>query len=285
MIDVNAIDWNEAWKKPFTPDDSGKCPTSCGKRWSDPEKCRRFNDMVKEGNWEAASFRIQSMNIRPEYRVLDIGAGPGTLSVPLAGKVSEVTSVEPSEGMLTCLHENIEEFGITNITIVPKKWEEIVVKQDLSPPYDLVISSYSLAFPDLRDALLKMNEVSRRYVYIFWFADMISPWQRNYRDIWKRLFGIPPETGRKPNIIYNLLNQMGIYANVEVNLEEVSHYFSSMEEAVADQSTGLNLSTPEQEAILRSYLEERIIRDEDRYIIRERSPRCKIWWDKENSLI
>ncbi|MDD1728590.1 MAG: class I SAM-dependent methyltransferase [Methanospirillum sp.] len=284
MIDVNAIDWNEAWKKPFSPEDSGKGCTSCGKRWSDPEKCRRYNDMVKEDNWSAASYRMQSMDIKPDFRVLDIGAGPGTLSIPLAGVVKDVTSVEPSGGMLTCLRENTVESGISNITIVPKKWEDIVVEQDLTPPYDLVISSYSLAFPDLQEALQKMNDVSRKYVYIFWFADMMSPWQRNYLEIWEQLFGIPPETGRKPNIIYNLLNQMGIYANVEVNLEEISHRFSSVEEALEDQSTGLNLSTQEQRSLLKKYLEKKLIQEKNYCVIREKSPRCKIWWDKEQFL-
>lgn len=221
------------------------------------------------------------MNISSEYRILDIGAGPGTLALPLAGMVEDVTAVEPSECMRTCLNESIEEFGIRNITVVPKLWEDVDISQDLTPPYDIVVASYSLGFPDLREGLLKMAAASSSYVYIFWFADMISPWQKNYGPIWEELFDIPYKLYQKPNVIFNLLNQMGIYANVEVFREEQVQRFSDIDQAVEDQGAGLNLDTPEQYAVLRKYLETKLQSERGALVLRTVSPRAKIWWKKE----
>ncbi|WP_281174107.1 class I SAM-dependent methyltransferase [Methanolacinia paynteri] len=244
-------------------------------------RCRKFDKSAKEDNYRKSRARIRAMDISPGSRILDIGAGPGTLAVPLSRITREVTAIEPSPGMLTCLGENILEFGISNLKVIEKKWEDVDLSADLSAPYDIVVASYSLGVPDLKEALLKMNDASCRYVYIFWFADMQSPWRRNYADIWEDLFGVPARERRPPNIIFNLLNQMGIYASVEVEKEENYSYFQSIDEAVADQSSGLKLKSGEQVEILREYLSEKLVHEKNRYVLKGISYQAKIWWEKD----
>ena len=281
MIDITTIDWNEAWKKPEEGEKGKKLFISCADRWSEKERCERFNRSAKENNWQASRARIEGMNITPDARILDIGSGPGTLTIPLAGLVREVTAVEPSEYMRKCLHENIHEKGITNLTVIPKRWEDVDISKDLTPPYDVVVASYSLGFPDLREGLVKMAEVSSSYVYIFWFADMLSPWQKNYGEIWEQLYGIPLKKYQKPNIIFNLLHQMEIYANVGITKEEHVQKFLTLDEAVADQGSGLNLETPEQFTVLRNFLERKLSNENGIYTMRSSAPRAKIWWKKD----
>lgn len=279
MIDISEIDWNEAWKN-TGPNQKGNFVT-CIDRWSEEERCRKFDRTAKQGNYRGSQARIQAMNIIPGSRILDIGAGPGTLAIPLSRMVRHVTAVEPSPGMTACLKDNISNFGIRNIEIVQKKWEDVDPFSDLAPPYDVVVASYSLGVPDLKDALLKMNAVADRYVYIFWFADMQSPWRRNYGDIWEPLFGVPARKKRQPNIIFNLLNQLGIYASVEVSKEEHCSRFAGLEEAVSDQSEGLKLKTEEQVSILRDFLEERLQKEDGGYVLKSTLYQAKIWWEKE----
>lgn len=282
MLDVNTIDWNEAWKKPESEyKNCVKKMVSCSDRWLDPVRCKKFSDSIRENNFAASHGRITSIIYTPQSRILDIGAGPGTLALPFARLVSHVTAVEPSESMRSYILQGMGEFGIDNISIVPKLWEDVDISWDLSPPYDVVIASYSLGFPDLREGLLKMIAASSRYIYIFWFADMLSSWQRNYGGIWEDLFGIPISAYKKPNIIFNILHQMGIYANVEVTQEEQVQRFSGIDEAVSDQGAGLNLETEQQYAILRRFLLERLQPEDGGLVLRNVSPRAKIWWKKE----
>jgi SAM-dependent methyltransferase len=281
MTDIIDIDWNEAWKDPG-PERKGKEEfVTCLERWSDTDRCRKFDRMAKADNWKESRSRIHAMKITPESKVLDIGAGPGTLAVPLAKTVDHVTAVEPAPGMAECLNENIRLSGIQNIDVVQKKWEDVDLSTDLTCPYDIVVASYSLGVPDLREALLKMDAASGKYVYIFWFADMQSPWRRNYTEIWEPLFGVPGREKRKPNIIFNLLNQMGIYASVEVTREERVTVFSGIEEAVADQSAGLKLKNDEQVNVLRDFLTRKLQMENGRYVLKGVSYQAKIWWEKE----
>lgn len=281
MTDISEIDWNEAWKNPGTGRNGTAEFVTCIERWSDPERCRKFNRMAKADNWKQSWTRIHAMQITPESRVLDIGAGPGTLAVPLAGIVRHVTAVEPASGMADCLRVNIRESGIRNIDVLQKKWEDVDISTDLKCPYDVVAASYSLGVPDLKEALLKMDAASGKYVYIFWFADMQSPWRRNYGEIWEQLFGVPAREKQQPNIIFNLLNQIGIYANVEITKEERVTGFSTIEEAVTDQSAGLRLKTGEQESVLRDFLSRKLQPENGRYVLKGVSYQAKIWWEKE----
>ena len=82
-----------------------------------------------------------------------VSAGPGTLAIPFAEKAAHVTAVEPAEGMCSVMQEKMAEFGVKNITIVQKRWEDVDVARDLEPPYDVVIASFSLGMQDIRAAI------------------------------------------------------------------------------------------------------------------------------------
>ena len=280
MIDVSKIDWAEVWKEQGSESRKNRGFKTCVDRWSDLEQCRKFDRMAKKDDWKRSYEMIRRMDIYRGASVLDIGAGPGTLAIPLARMGCRVTAVEPSEGMAECLQNNMAAENLNNVRLVQKRWEDVEPEADLEPPNDVVVASYSLGFDDLKPALLKMDSVAGHYVYIFWFADMKSPWQQSYGEIWEKLYGVAPRASGQPNIVFNLLNQLGIFANVEVFQEEMTNRFASLDEAVADQSYGLNITTPAQEAVLREYLEKRLQADSGQYVLRTVSWRMKIWWKK-----
>jgi hypothetical protein len=191
-----------------------------------------------------------------------------------------VTAVEPSPGMVECLRDNVASESLDNVRIIPKRWEDVDIRTDLQATYDMVVASYSLGFDELKNALLKMDAVAGKFVYIFWFADMKSPWQQTYGEVWEKLYGVSPRASGMPNVVFNLLTQIGIFANVEVFQEEMVSRFGSLDEAVADQRYGLNLTTPGQETVLRDYLSKRLQEDGGQYVLRTVSWRMKIWWKK-----
>lgn len=61
---------------------------------------------------------------RPDATWLDIGAGGGRYTLPLALVSTKVIAIEPSEGMRGVLQSGMDEHGIENIEIRPLRWPE-----------------------------------------------------------------------------------------------------------------------------------------------------------------
>jgi len=109
---------------------------------------------------------LSSLHLRPDSRVLDIGAGPGTLAIPIFAKVSQVTTVEPSPGMMQVLQENLSGRRIKNVRCIQKRWEKVDPARELDSPYDAVVAAFSLDMTDIREAIQKMIQVCSGYVYL-----------------------------------------------------------------------------------------------------------------------
>ena len=59
---------------------------------------------------------------RPDESWLDIGARGGRYALPLALAVREVIAVDPSQGMLGVLRDEMAEHGIQNVRVVEGRW-------------------------------------------------------------------------------------------------------------------------------------------------------------------
>lgn len=230
---------------------------------------------------EITEKRIEGMKLSPDSRVLDIGAGPGTLAIPISQRVAHVTAVEPSEGMISVMQDNIKEYGIENIDPVHKDWESVDVESDLSAPYDVVFASYSLGMKDIRTSVQKMVDASSKYVYLYWFAGETS-WDMHSRKLWPFLHGSEYQPAPKCDVLYNVLYDMGIYPNVSVFPFEHVHRFATLDEAVEDFKSYYNASSDTQEAILRDYFEGVLEKDNGALVQRGWSTRVKMWWEKTN---
>ncbi|MEA1985158.1 MAG: class I SAM-dependent methyltransferase [Euryarchaeota archaeon] len=292
-MNTNTIDWNEVWKETMQLHDQLHGDAGDTDPWSTKENAQRFWNMSQQDGGKHVRKTIDSMTIGPDSRVLDIGAGPGTLVIPLAEQVSHVTAVEPSRGMAGVLQDNIEEYGLENITCVHKRWEDVTTA-DLDTPFDVIIASFSLHVPDIRDAIQKMVDVSVGHIYLYWFAGETS-WDTQYRMIWPRLHGVEYHTGPKCDVLYNALYQMGIYPNIEVFPMDHITRFSSLDEAVEHYRHHYQVTTPVQEAVLRDFLRESVLEVDENgskdgsgnggtngLVQRGRSLRAKLWWDSRD---
>jgi SAM-dependent methyltransferase len=55
--------------------------------------------------------------LEPHHRVIDVAAGPGTLSCHLASRVAHVTAVDFSPTMVALCRKREDELGLTNVTV------------------------------------------------------------------------------------------------------------------------------------------------------------------------
>jgi SAM-dependent methyltransferase len=96
--------------------------------------------------------------------VLDIGCGPGTLSLPLARAGAQVTSLDISAGMLARLKETADNEGLSIRPVECSWWNADIDKLGLRGRFDLVISSMT---PAIKDSATfdRMMACSRKYCF------------------------------------------------------------------------------------------------------------------------
>jgi 16S rRNA G527 N7-methylase RsmG len=274
----NQIDWNEVWKEQMTKHNEMNGGMDCASYWADEEEARNYWKMLKGEN-DLIENLILGMKIDSTSRVLDIGAGPGTLALPFSKKAAHVTAVEPSASMASVLRGNIEEYGINNIDCVQKRWEEVDIERDLKAPYDMVIASFSLGMTDIKAAIQKMMEASSKYVYLAWFAGEPS-WDGHYRELSSILYGnVAYHPMPKSDVLFNLLYQMSIYPNVRVFPFEMFHRFPSFEDAVDYFGGQFRATTDNQKSALRDNLPQILEKDGDSWALRHYSLNMMIWWE------
>jgi ubiquinone/menaquinone biosynthesis C-methylase UbiE len=273
-------DWNEIWKYRQARHETSKVPEDRTHNWDRRENAERY-DVNSRGEYDARiHMTLDGLTVNKESRVLDIGSGPGTLAIPLAPKVKSVTVVEPGAGMVSILQERAEKEGITNISCVQKRWEDIDPARDLSGPYDLVIASLSLTMEDIQAALRKMDSVAKGSVCLYWFVDMPF-WEKMYADLWEPLHGGTYYSGPKADCLFNVLYQMGIYASVEMMPLTKEYRFSSREEMERFFCQRFGAESPDQRGVVREYLTPLARTEGHEIVISGESTFAKIWWKKQ----
>ncbi len=275
MKTIEDFDWAEMWNKSIEQ-------SHWGQRSGMPEywdgRVDWFEELVRQS--DRAGMILSRIERKEDYMVLDIGAGPGTATIPLAMIVNGVTAVEPSNGMIARLKENASKENLTNIAYLNKKWEDVEIGKDIEAgAYDVVIASHSLsAMKDIKTALVKMNNASKGSVYIFIIAGRRN--EKDGKSLWSLFNREKP--GLRPDYIclYNILYKLGIYANVEIIDAYHNRRFYDLDAAVQHYKTYMNVSGDDEER-LRLYLSENLVEENDAFWLRHKLRTAMISWRKE----
>lgn len=226
---------------------------------------------------EKTQIRLAAMNIPDGSRVLDIGAGPGTYAIPLSKKGCNVTVVEPSPVMRELLETRMKKEKIKTITVIPRRWED-VEPAELGGPYDAVIASFSLTMMDMGEALAKMHAICRGTVHLFWFLTEPA-WAQVNQDLWPHLHGgnFPGEP--TADWLWQILYEMGIYANIQPEPKGIQSHYANVDEAVEEFRQRLNCTTPAHEEIVRNYFQTVLRKNGESFILGSRTRSAHIWWN------
>jgi Methylase involved in ubiquinone/menaquinone biosynthesis len=217
---------------------------------------------------DLTEYQVKMLPLSPEVNVLDVGAGTGRMTLPIAKKVRHVTALEPSENMLGILQENARQQQLFNINYINKPLEEIGSVSS----YDLVVASYSLFMYDLEKALLTMNQLASKSVYLFMSA---SPWIDE---------GIQTAVYESPNLwsdfilTYNILHYVGIVANAEICTYTFEECYPSVEDAT--ESFIQKYSLPlEKRRNLTEHLRANLVEEYGGFYYKRKMKVATIWWN------
>jgi SAM-dependent methyltransferase len=222
------IDWNAMWRQDMDGNQGLRDSVikDSVKRWD--HSAPTWSQSINNGNY--SKQMISRMKLQPDWTVLDVGCGAGAMALPLARQVKKVTALDVSSEMLSHLRANASKQGINNIDYVNGLMEELIVGKDIEL-HNVVLSSRSIGLVqrELRRALAAFNNAANNYIFVTWRAS-----ERTFT------IGLHKAVGRihhdSPNyiIIVNLLNEMGIFADVELVPVEFSMMYKSFEDATKE---------------------------------------------------
>lgn len=262
----NDVDWASYWAERL----AGKV----NKNWD--EAAPGFYKRTRKDDYNTALF--DKLILDENDTVLDVGCGEGSVTVPLAKKVKKVIGIDSSPKMLEYLEKRARDNDIDNIETILKPIEEITYEE--IGDVDVVVCSRSLnAIIPIEETLAELNKIANKYVFITIFGPENKKLEKDFD---KRL-GIQTEDFPDYNYFFNILFNMGIYANVErFDLKNYKIY-DSIEDAMNNGKFRLDLYSDSQKEELKKYLEEVLIKDEKTgklYNEKDKADWIMVWWKK-----
>jgi SAM-dependent methyltransferase len=279
-MDINQIDWSEIWRngKIFFAGNADKASSwdHAAARWNN-ENADDYGKKV-----------IQRIKIKPDWTVLDVGCGPGLLAIPMAKKSKHLTALDVSSEMLKYLKENAEREKVSNIKTINIAFETAKIGKDVER-HDIVVVSRSMGWEhNLEQFLRGMNDAAKKRAYVVWGAS-----DRHFDIGLYNAIGRPYGETRTYIVIYNLLYQMGIRANIEIfQTKPTAITYNSVDEAQSELSKRFQRRnrneelTPEEKNELEKYLKKTLAKSkEGNYRFNNEKPtlHALIWWDKRLS--
>lgn len=285
-MDLKTIDWNKLWQEESahshwhrTSRDDAASKALWDKRADTfTQRINRVKD--NDNNIDQDDYigkMLARIEVSPESTILDIGCGPGTLTIPLAKKAKNITALDISCEMLKHLKKNAARNGIKNISYINSSWDDAFAS-NLVGMHDIVIASRSLgATADIIEMLGSVDSVAGEAVYLT-FPVIHLPFD------WEVYKAIGRGDRKHPSYIYivNALYQMGIQVNVEILHSRVRVQFSSIADAIDDLQWRTDPFTPQEKEKLITFLESKFAQQQGspQFTHEGKSLWALIWWRK-----
>lgn len=246
--------------------------------WEDPKNARHFLHRLFTSDRFRIENQLAALRISPGSTVLDVGAGPGTLAVPLALAGCLVTTVEPSAAMREMMQEYRAMSGAPEIRQIPSRWEDADPEE--IGTHDVVVASLSLALDDIGPSLLKMDAAAKKSVHLFWFLSPSSGDSVN-EILWPKLHGTAFAGEPRADLLWNCLCQLGIYPHLSVGKVKKERRFLREEEVVDHYCRSLYVCEEWQREIVAAFVRDAVVRDDEGLYVPVRSRTAHIWWEKD----
>ena len=231
------INWSELQSIASPPPPpEGKAGKPRGNNWdASADMYNQMAGMEREYTYN----QINCIPTTPEDTVLDIGCGPGRISVLIAPRVKSVTSIDVAEKMMAYCRSNAQAAGVENVRVLSLDWTDEEARKTL-PKHDIVIASRSVGMQDM----LLLNAAANKYCALVCWANADS-----IPDVLNGLFeGTSGEMrgpdGRKINrrqdrrlgynVFWNMAYDLGFDPNIQIVPDGFTKTFGSREEAYAD---------------------------------------------------
>jgi SAM-dependent methyltransferase len=248
--------------------------------WS-PRRARWFRQAIQQSEFPARIVDALEPVLRGCRSVLDVGAGVGALTIPLAKNVPHVTALEPALPMLEELRAGLIRNQLGNVTCIQGRWGETSLDS-----HDLIlVANVAPIFDDLLGFVTAAEPLAARAIALV--QNVGSGAEKFYvGELYPLLFG-RPYPGRQDYLrSLTLLHSLGIYADVRILEYQFDQPFEDFQEAVDFWVERLHLGEPERVHRLTAFLETRLTPAGRRLVAPMRRRSAVITWQvrpKENA--
>jgi FkbM family methyltransferase len=239
-------------------------------RWAKRDCSRGYSEEQRKHDRDDPLLQFVLDRLESNETVLDIGAGTGRWSIPLAKICREVTALDAQPRMLEILRGNAAAENVTNIQTILGDWATAEVA-----PHDHVLSSHSAyQSPDIVGYARKMERLAHKACYL---AIRVPRHDGIIGELSRRIHGTFHDS---PNFIvgYNALLQAGITGHVVMEERGRPWRNETLEDALARAKRHLHLSTDEHDGLILQLLEKRLILRDGQYGWPDWRRSALIWW-------
>jgi SAM-dependent methyltransferase len=218
------------------------------------------------------SYDVAVEALRPAGTVLDVGAGAGAASLPLAPWADELTAVDSHGDMLGALAERADRLGLTTHT-VEGRWPDVA---DAVPAADVVVCHHvAYNVPDLAGFARALTDHARRRV-VLELTDAHP--MRVLNPLWLRLHGLQRPSGPTAADAVAVLREAGIAPEERHWQRPLRPEYGSFDELLAATRRRLCLPPERDEELARVLLDLGVDPEHPRDLGASGDEIVTLWW-------
>lgn len=204
------IDWKTLGRLRMPP---GPSAPGAGIDW---DTHAHMYSVMAELEADATARQVDALPLLPTDTVLDIGCGPGRLTVPVARRTARVTALDSFPLMLDACRRRTAAAGVDNVDFRALDWDD-AQPGDTLDRHDVVLCSRTAAMDDLE----RVSAFATRIAAVITWGDgpSIPPiLDRLYAGTGAERLGGPGRPDRRfgYNVLFNIVYDLGYEPNVAV---------------------------------------------------------------------
>lgn len=210
--------------------------------------------------------------------LLDVGAGCGALSIPLARILREVVALDPSTAMLDELRRKASAAGVTNIRTVASGWEQA---QRHLGQFDVILcANVPNILDDASRNIPLFEQHARRDIFIVRGTPKNSD-KFFFQELWPLICENPYPAKRTYFETYRDLYAMNVFANVIVANYSFDQPLKDVDDAVLFWKHHMGLKSDQWDEMLREFLRMKLQPWAGRLWASVPKQSAVIWWHPE----
>lgn len=237
------------------------------------KKAAWYNQALSYSNYPLKAVQKIQPWLNGINSLLDVGAGTGSLSLPLGKILKKVTCLEPSLSMVKILEKKARSQGLDNVTIVNSAWGKVRI-----PPHDaILVASVPGVLKDVGEFLAQAAPlVKKRFFLISGVGGEGHKFL--FDELHPLLFHKEFKKGGDYLELYTALHRLGICADVEIFSYRFDQRFSGLDKAVDFWKEHLNTKDNRHDAVLKDFLAKRLSPIKRGYVHKIRKRSALITW-------